>query len=465
MTAVRPESAVCSLVVDGRPLPADYAKLVQSVRLTTTADGAGQLDINMAATDDLGRGFRVINERVLWPGREVDLWAGYGRHLTPRGRFRISKHRTRYGKLPTVALVGYDRLSDFLANTDALLFEGLSRNSAVIEQLLRERYPSLGWCIVDSPEREGDRFKAVNDTDLAFLKSMAEGDGFAYPRIWTRDQWDVAVQNATRAGKPVQSMLKGAHLNIRDVNLIYMPLSEVVTLSPTLRLHNLLKSRGGDWSNLEVEFSTEGLPTAVEVYGVERDGGNERVVRVVVEMTETGARVASVDAGFDNRWTRQQKIREQVKAGTAVKLCALSDERRSIETGGTYTYHNKAGVAVKGKSEQSVREVLSSYLVETQQDVVDFAVRWLQSRASAYLLAKGDLANIPGIEGVDVHQVHELDGVAEPHAGPYVVIDHVSDWSRQNGHTMGLTLQKLVEERDLAPTGLRLDARVETATA
>ena len=485
MTQTPREPPVCDLLVDGRPLPLDVRRLIQSIAITGPADGAKQLDVVLQACDNAQTGYRVIDERLLFPGKTIVVEAGYGKKRVPKGRFKVKTHRTKYGNPPTVVVQAYDGLAALLEGTDALLFEGKTSNSEVVEALLREKYPTMGWYIADSPPREGDRFKAVNDTDLQFVKVMAEADGFAYPRVWSREQYEYAWGQNQQSGR----RLPEGSANIRDEMLIYAPLSDVFALSPQLRLAYSLPNKGGDWASLDIDFSTDGIPTAVEVYGVTRALGGLQVAKIVVEITADGPEVKSVEPMTGDKWSTQEKIKDKVSSGTALCIYALSDAKRVVATGGTYQYHSGGGEVIKGTqtyytkkgkektrtvkrrtatgeivtkaSEASVREVLAGYTIETDQDALDFAKKWLQARAASYLVAKGTLKNIPGIEGMDTAQVHEIVGVAELHAGGYATLDVDHKWTREGGHDVSVAAQKLIEESGLPPAGATFAAYPE----
>jgi len=452
------DNSVCELRVDGRPLPQDYARSIGSVRLTTSVDAAGQLDVTMGI-NDLGKGFRVLEERILFPGTEIDVFAGYGKKLIPKGKYVVKDHDPNYTG-GSVTIKAFDRLADFLRGTDALLFEGYSRNSEVIEAMLEQNYPKWGWVLQPSPVKGGDRFKdipdhfkPVGDTDLAYLKAMAEGDGWAYPRVWTREQYRFVEEQLREADSPIAQLLFSASTNLRDYNLVYLPLSDLFSFTPPLRLwHKTGTARGGDFSNLAIRFSSQDMPTGLEVYGVASDAdGTRRPVKVVIEFTQAGPKQPVVTETFDSKWTRQEKIRERVSSGTALAVYALGEGRRAVETGGEYEYMNKEGVKVKGKSQKSEAEVMYALTIQTEQDAVAYAKEWFRLRAAAYLTGSFGIANLPGTAELDAQQVHEIHGIAKPHVGSYIITDCVHEWSRSGGHQVSGNVQKLVEESDLPP--------------
>jgi hypothetical protein len=462
MTQAPHDSSVCELWVDGRPLPQDYTKAVSGVGLRTSIDAAGQLDITVGI-NDAGKGFRILDERVLFPGVEVEVRAGYGKRLIPKGRYTIKDHRVSYtGGSATIK--AFDSLADLLKGTDALLFEGYSRNSDVIEAMLERNYPTWGWVLQPSPERKNaDSFKAVGDTDLMFLKAMAEGDGWAYPRVWSREQYEFAAERLRQSGSPIAQLLFSASTNLRDKNLVYLPVSDLYAFSPSLKLwHKTGKDKGGDFSELNVNFSSQDMPTGIEVYGMQADAdGVQRAVKVVVEFSQEGPKVLGTTPNFDTKWTRQEKIRDKIGSGGTLAVYALGEGRRSVETGGKYTYTNEHGVEVTGKSEKSESEVLYAMTIETEQDAEAYALEWFRLRSSAYLMGTFGMTNLPGTAELDAQQVHEIHGIAGPHVGPYIITDCVHNWSRGGGHAVSGNVQRLVDEGDLPPKNTALLVETE----
>ena len=443
-----------------RVLPDSYKNLISSVTLTETVDGASQLNISAQALDPMGIGrdpmsYRFINEQIMFLGDEIELWAGYGKSLMPKGRFVVKTHDIVYGPDGvTIDIESFDKLTRFMDHTQARIYQGLKKHTDVLKDLMKKEYPSLGFIYDNSPkDRKGDRFKEIGTTDLWWIKQMALADGFSPPRMMTNDQWNWLYDH-TPVGSSEQALVSS--LSIEDFtedNLVYAPTTTLTQfIQPLILWYNPRDGKDSDWSTFNPTFSTEGIPTAIEAYGTVHDPSsafNNRVVKVVIELTPSGISDPVITDNFDDDWTKQSKIRKTTSDGNTIKMWSLGDGRVTYETGGKYTFTNKKGKSQTGKSEKEVREIINceGVTVNTTQDVVEWAKNWLKVRSASYLIASGTLQNVPKIERIGPAQVHFVAGVAPLHEGAYVVLDATHRWD-SSGHSVSVNMQKAIEKED-----------------
>lgn len=450
-----PDAPRFEIYIDGRPLDALHKALIGEVRRHVSLDGASSVTIAASGLDQ-NLDYRFINERVLFPGVEFELWAGYGGRLVPKGRYKVKHHDTRYEESGVpVEIEAFDRLTDFLRDDQARLIEGYQTHTDVIVQILERDYPKVGYVVQQSTQKAGDRVKKVGETDLSLLKNMAVADGFAYPRIWSQEQYEyIRDRVRARLGQDRLAALVALEglTKIRGNNLVYLPLNSLYSFSDPITFW--YNPKGHTDVSVRVFFSDADMPTAVEAYGTTTINGERKLVKVVVGYSEAGPRVQTITDDWNDQWAKDQRIREQIASGAALKLYTLGEGKRTYETGGTYKYKNVQGKTVTGKSEVSVNEVLNGdgETIRSEMDVVEFAKRWFLQRAQSFLIGEASLKNVAGSEDLDINQVHELQGAAEVHNGPFVTTTLTEQWTG-DGHQVSFSFQKLIRERDLAVRG------------
>jgi hypothetical protein len=443
---------VWRMYVNGALLRDDYRHLITNVELVMPLDGATQLIITMAGLTPDDMGFKPMTERLLFPGSVIEFFAGYGEPDHPLGRFDVRSHSVEYGADGVVLTIeAFDRLASFQEHRQARIIQGAETHTDAVVAMLEEDYGDFGYVVDLGQAKAGDRIKRTGTTDLQWLKYCAMADGFAYPRVWTKEQYEriQALALDRLGGDPIAILAQGALTKVRQDNLVYLPLSTLYGTSEPLRLWYSSPDRGSDWRDLRVSFSTQDIPSAIEAYGITEIGGERKVVKVTAEYTQAGVRIAEKTDSWEDSFAKQEKIRGDVASGSALKLYTLGEGRRTYETGAVGTQRTKSGKLIKWQSERESREILAGTVVRTTEDVIEYVKRWFAQRASAYLVADGTLFQTPGLERVAPSQVHELAGVAPTHGGLYVTLSVKHNWSADD-HTATVSLQKLVTEADMA---------------
>jgi len=446
------ECPVYRLSVDGTLLGDDLLSALQPFSLHRTFDGASQLTLSFDCVDPDTMDYRIVNEAMFLPGAEVSLWAGYGGTLMHQGYFRIKSRLPKYRPDGvTMDVEAFDALDEFIADQNGRLVQGVSTHADAIKEVLDRDYPQMGYLLMPSKAKKGDRFKEVLTSDLLWLKHMAIADGYAYPQVWSDEQLMVIEADAReRLG---DEPFAGCHRKQRRNNLVYLPLSTAYGLIEPVTLWYSLKGES-DWeSGPDIVESTSGMPTALEVYGWSNRLGTRALVRAIVEYASGVPRLVEItDDWQGDKWAREQGIKAEIKSGAALKFYALGEGTQDVESGKNKT-RNQKGVLVAGEAHRAAREVLSAgALVHTEEDVVDFAMRWFLQRAAGYLGGQGAISNVPGAELFGPNQIHRIRGVVPQHEGLYVWKTASHTWG-EDRHEVQMSFQKLVEEKDLTTNG------------
>lgn len=456
------EAPVYRLSVDGTVLGDDLLSALGPFTLHRTFDGASQLTLGFDCIDPDTMDYRIVNERMFLPGSEVSLWTGYGTGgLWHQGYFKIKTRLPNYGPDGvTMDVEAFDALDEFVEDQNGRLIQGAKTHADAIKEVLDRDYPQMGYVILSSKSKAGDRIKEVLKSDLLWLKQCAIADGYAYPQIWSDEQ--LAIIEDVARERLGDEPFAGCHRKQRRNNLVYLPLSTVYSLLEPVTLWYSLKGES-DWeAGPRITESTAGMPTALEVYGYSSRLGERKLVRAVVEYRGGFPRLAEITDDWESdRWAQEQQIRAEIKSGAALKFYALGDENVDIQTGTKSTVRNEKGVQVQVDSHRAAREVLSpGMLVRTEEDVVDFAERWFRARAAGYLGGEGAISNVPGSEQFAPNQIHRIRGTAPQHEGLYVWKTTTHTWG-EDRHDVRMTFQKLVEEKDLTEGGGAPSAQVE----
>lgn len=428
------------LVVNGTPLPQSTMGWISDIDLLQTCDGADILTINANAWDEIQGTFRLLDERGLFPGNKIEVWADYGNvNAICKGKFTINTRKPHYGPDGvTISLIGFDGLRSMMDNTQARCFEKVNRDSEVITKVA-EIYGFAGDVLptpvgipenapVYAPKRtkkkaveptpilKGDRVKPVGMTDLAWLKGIAETWGYAYPKI----RYDAKKKNEILVFRP--------------------PADGVDEWSQTFWY---VKPGAGksDIITFDPEFSVADAPTGAELLGW--DPVNKRPFRVVATMSATGPLVT-----WDYDVRLDEKIEKEIKSGASLRLSILGSSVEKIKTQ-KVTISNKTW-----NPEKEVRTPVWMGLVRAPEVVSEpiltaMVERWLIDRQAAWWTCTFTLENQPGIHLLDSDQVHEIRGVCPMDEGLYIILEAHHRWSAEGGHTVACKAQKLIVISDM----------------
>jgi len=432
-----------AFVVNGTQLPPSIMSRINRIELTETCDGADILQINANAWDEIRAKFILLDDKVLFPGNSVELWAGYGAatvgdaDMVCKGRFDLLTRQPDYSNEVTVQFMAYDSLRKMMDNTEARVFHSFQRDSDVVIELAHE----YGWDVDEVPTPSsplpnarsstsrnrkkalvatrrvpGDRVKPVGMTDLAWIKKMAECFGYQYPKI----KYDPATGRETLLFRPPASGPDDWSQTFRYMTP-GMGHSDLIRFAPS--------------------FNISDAPTGVEILGWDKKKG--RPFRVIATVSPA----QKIDVKFDEDVRVDDKIEKAIVSGGELRLSILgsSPEQvglRRVKSGG------KTWSPLK-----EVPDVLTSTMLpalsSNRESLEAFAIQWLTERLAAWWTAEFTLQNQPGIHLVDSDQVHQIRGVAPMDEGWYILLKATHVW--ENGiHTVDCQAQKLIEAPGLS---------------
>lgn len=387
------------LRVGGLSLADRYRRLITRIRVEASLDGADELTIEASAWDEELNEPALMGETILGVGNLVVVYFGYGQDLAPLQRFRLCREEARYssGALPTVVIRGYSAAKTLVDNQKSRTFSAPVADSDIAENLAQ----GFGWAIPgDAIEptktRQHSRVKKHGTNDWEWLRQLALANSFGPPLI----RYDAAQDNEV-----LYFRTTSLHTQAEIATFIHHPVlagadQDVGTLlefAPTLSLAH--------------------VPTHVEVVGW--DPVNQAPVKVVMVITETGQE-STVLHGRD-----VGKLSKPPKSGSELQVKVLTE----------------AG------AEKEKREVLYAGHIQTTDDAVAWATRWLKTRNQAFMVAR---AKTIGYEQLWTGQIHRFEGLAPHHAGLWEVLQVTHEMSAE-GYTCDLDLARVLEEA-AAPT-------------
>lgn len=433
-------------VVNGTPLGPETAAWINSVKLEIPSDGAQILTILCDGWDPVRAIYRLLDEKVFFPGNKVVFRCGYGSpdggfggaSAATRGLFRM-KHRdpdyTTTG-VP-VEFVGYDGLQKFMANKQARVMRGYKTCAAAVEALVTNPkygynftigpipamsnlppntalagHAAASWSLGKTPEKKGDRLKERGMTDLKWLKIITEAYGFMYPKI----RYNAATGEEVFVWTP--------------------PATGPDSWSQTFWYRG--PGNQSDLLHFKPHFDISDAPAGVEVLGWDRKKG--RPIRVCIRVEEGGEPIVT----WDNDVVVSEKIASEIKSGAKLRLSVLGHTEASA----------KLVRATKGgqtwQPEKSVLEAMTTDMIRgapdlSVEDLVTIGKTWLHQREAAWWSCEFEMENQPGLHLVDVGQVHQFRGMAPMDEGYFIVTTLTHEWSGGK-HKVSGKGQKLIEQ-------------------
>ena len=466
---------VLDLRVNGTPLGPGTMDRLAEVVLVQTCDGSDVLTINGDGWDPIAQAFRLVDDRVLFPGNEVEVWAGYLNaggypQMVCKGLFRLEDRGVEYNREGvTVTLNGYDGLQRLMKHTQARVFKGRARCSDIVRYLAgyygfaadwadqagqsefvagflasgSDRSDLLNSCfapataplasphgpvrkaIEDTPEirdKDGtpsERTKPRGETDLAWLKRMAMGYGYMFPKL----RYDPA----------------GPGRRGTEVLVFRRPVSGPDEFSQSF----WWRKPGADQSDLDKfspKFSLQEAPAGIEILGWDRKVG--KPIRIITKVRSG----QEPEVLWDSDIRADEKIEGEIKNGARLRLSILGTGQQTVKL---------TRATVDGQTwqpEKNVAEVLTSEMLAgrpdlDRADLEMIAKMWLRQRQAAWSTAEFEMQNLAGLHLMDSDQVHEFRGLAPMDEGHYIVLKVEHRWNPSiNTHAVSGELQKLVED-------------------
>jgi len=422
---------------------------IRAVELEHTVDGADTLTLECDGFDSVEMQYRLLDDVGLFPGNQIELLAGYGSpdvgapDIISKGLFDLQLRDPIYQREGVqLTLAAYDGLRRMMDGKQARVYWDFARDSDVVRKLARDVYgfevgempaPSSplanapmnarsrddNCAVQDTPtykkmfgQKLMDAVKSVGETDLAWVKSMAEGHGWAYPKV--------------------------RYINGKEHFVFRPAATHYDDFSQTFWYRKPGSGDRGDLLTYHPTWNTADAPTGIELMGWDKDAREPFRVRAL--MTQAGPKVT---LSADQRLS--EKIDPDIKSGGALRLSILGSGSETVTLEKT---------SMGGKTWNPLKEVpdvldtslLHNLDISSREAVMDYARAWLLTRQAAWWTFEASLQNQPGIHQIDTDQVHEFRGMAEMDEGPGIILRAVHRWEFQgNIHTVDIDGQKLID--------------------
>ncbi len=384
------------LLINGAAaLSPGYRALIRSITVDADVDGAAELLIEADAWDPVDQCFRLAGENVLAPGNLITVRLGYaGEDLVNVQRFRVVREETIYPEngTPNVRITAYSAETALGEATEPRSWPSPSTDSEIVRELAEAAGLTVtADSLEDTPERQASRVKAKGTSDLVFLQSLAVANGYGAPLV----RYDPDLDADVLYFRPLK-VDPAAELTLTyNVHLAGSALGSgnLLSFNPTLDLH--------------------GVPTAVEVTGWDAD--KQEAIVVIMRIEDAGQDPTILTGADADQYRKAYKI----KGGSEMRARALQD----------------------GKAASAERtEYLAVPHLRTVEDAVAWATRWIDTRNRAFLVANATTLGIPTLWP---GQVHQVDGVADSHAGLWHVsgVKHAISGS---GYRCDLALERVL---------------------
>jgi phage protein D len=387
-----------SIEVGGRLLSEDLKRLITSIEVLASIDGADELKITATAWDSVDQRFRFMGETLIGPGSVVIVRVGYGQDLEALQRFRMVREEVRYGAdgVP-VTLRGYSAEVRLVDNERARSWPAGTTVAEIVRDMaraadLRVTSDSLQGANVSASRAA--RVKGKGVSDWQHLQGLAEELGHGPPLVRYSER------------------LKADVLYFRPLSLATQGEIARFVMMPNLTR----EGAPATCFEFSPSLSLAGVPTGVEVTGWDRIA--QRPIRVRVSL-EGGRQQTTVRLG-----DRSEPIAEGIRSGSQLEVVLL-------ESGGV---------------PQTRKDEVISTTIDSLEGAREYASRWLATRNAAFLTAS---ATVVGFERLWVGQIHRFEGLAAHHAGLYEVQEcgHRVD---AGGYFCRLELARVVESAGAA---------------
>ena len=381
------------LLINGHLLPESRRRLVKSLRVDASIDGADELVIEATAWDSkAGRGgeWRFAGEDVLAPGNLVVVRGGYGHQVVDLQRFRIMRHEVSYPESgpPTIKVRGYSAEHRMVEQRSPRSHEAATPGE-VAAQLAQAHQMYATVDTVDVSGTTAARVKKAGDSDWKWLVDLAATAGFHEP--WVR--WDPELDREV--------------VHFRQLNTVVQP-SGVLSFR-----YSSITGDTGEILSFSSALSLAGVPTKVEVLGW--DELRQEAIRVVLEITEDGQQEAIYRGG------EVGKVPDAIRSGGQLQVAVLNHSDDPSE---------------------EKREVVAVETITTTEDARDYAARWFRTRQRAF--QEGN-ARLIGDPRVWIGEVHRFEGLAPTDEGLWET-QEVSHVFNDSGYRTDLVLSRVLEE-------------------
>ena len=393
------------LLINGASIPAEYRALIDSIEVDATVDGADELTIRASGWSSLRNDYMLLGETLLSFGNLVVVRMGWhapdGEVLTLQ-RFRMLRERATYPRdaPPSVIFRGLSAEHLLVEHTRARKFQPGDLITDIAEDLAQEHGLNTVNVSVDlATTADKGAVKAKGTTDLQYLQRLAFDNDYGPPYC----RYDEALDTDGLIFERTQIGKRGGPLTF--------------TYNPHVAGS---EAPFGTCYSFEATLSLAGQPTKVEITGW--DPIAQEAIQVTVEITD-GGQQTTVQTG-----TEVGKIPETLKQGSQLQVAVLNSAQSNPAT------EKKESIAVA--------------TVQTTEDALAFAERWIRTRNQAFMTARAEVKGTPELW---VGQIHTFDGLAPHHVGYWEVLGCRHTMDRQ-GYRCSLDLARVIEDDAEQPT-------------
>jgi hypothetical protein len=455
MTTAEPRAAVIDIrVLDARTgrmrsLDDSVVEHLQAIQLEEEVGLAPTVTLTFLAWDAF-RGFVLATDaEFLWPGTEFELWSGFDAVDHCHGLFSVVTRDSDYpaGEAPTLSVQAHGSLARLMVPQQSFVFEALKSELPPLQAIAERAGMQLeaAEALSGPGVPKGDRVKEVGKSDLEYCKLLAQTYGLAMPRV---------AYEPSPSGSRGRETLEMLPLRVAD-----SPLSGSgrvrFSAGQGRRLRYIApeSETGGELQSFDTTFDTQGLPSAVEVVGLDRS--TRQVVRVTVRMTPTGAVVESeeqldakqVAAAADQLRLYSKFDPSAISDGTSFLVAQLGESSEGVETGKSYkTIPAGKRRRITVREKRWAREVLYAGAAQAGEGVREYALAWMQARYEGFFVCSGELVpNIQGAHELGVDQAHYVSGVLPTDEGYYLMTRVTHSWDG-SGHQVRFEGQRVLVE-------------------
>lgn len=387
------------LEVNGTKLDPYFWENILGVAIEYVADGAAKLMIKCNGWDDVAKKYVFLDDKIFLPGNRIVVRAGWHPAvMKTMGRFWIVKNSDA-GNTGTVSFnveSAYDVIHFMAENTEARVFDKDTSFKKIVDSFASD-YGIKVDMDTPAPEKanlvEKYLWKKRGEQDYMFLKLVAAHIDFLTPWVEYDEEHEQDILLMKKGSLGFLESHFGPHRKFayRQVGVDDTPLI--------------------DWST---EFSTSGLPTAIESLYKDSSlpGG--------VGLMSVGFKPDT--AKIDVLWSgpaSQEYLAEQLENGSAYTYKIMMDTTspHGLEEYAEFKFANPEGKVPKGK--HKVLRLLEKDKLPSRSDAEATARSFFQNYLDAFIFAR---IKVPGDFTLRPPQIHEIKGIAKARCGYYQVI-------------------------------------------
>lgn len=396
-----------------------YSSFIREIRVDMVSDGANQLIIRCDALDYERMEYVFIDDKILAPGNTAVVWMGYEDGLKCLGGFLLEGRTPDYSTDGiSYSVRGFDTIARMSDNNTP---RGYRKGTSVIEvaQFLCAEY-GLEFDVEEGADIQLGMpiYKDKEDSDWDLLRGLAAVAGFEIP--WT--SWN------PKKNKEVLHFRKG------DLEWQKKEYGDFYPFA-----FNIFDPKRGDVLRATPRFSTQGIPSAIEVVGFDPSVGE--IVRIAAKYNDKSGAPEILWRGT----VSDDKVDEPILFGVSYQLRILDSittpsdieaetEKDALLRGG-FTITPKISGSNTNKKKKDT-ETTTKKLTESLPDewsifpatrvdtLMDIVREWFELRKNTFKLLEFEIVGDPNIWPNQIHEFEGL-GMTDSHKYLFTQIEHV----------------------------------------